>query len=318
MMSEDELMKQALEDELEDSYQEYLTYALKGETQDLMQTSSEFRHNMEAMCREAENTEPKVVQVKPKKNKLAFRVKLISGLAAAAAVILLCVAGVSMLNRGLVYEDRSDSQNLIGQNGPEQNIREEFAAGTKAITADIASDVPEGDKKSGGEQPTNHISYPAVAAETRTESVNQAVGSMHYRTEFVALQKENEENNAVDGLPASEGSHLSLNPTRKADHGGGTFAFDGGQDPEEGLPVQIEVFLAADDGVVPSKILALYVEGTRVSFSETSRQEQVDGALVQLEYRAASDQETAPKEGRNIILIVLYGDSRKILLYRIV
>ena len=32
MMSEDDLLKQALEDELEDSYQEYLTYALKGET----------------------------------------------------------------------------------------------------------------------------------------------------------------------------------------------------------------------------------------------------------------------------------------------
>ena len=72
MMNEDELMKQALEDELEDSYQEYLTHALKGETQDLMQTSSEYRHNMEELCRESEHLDTKVVSIRPnaKKNKI--------------------------------------------------------------------------------------------------------------------------------------------------------------------------------------------------------------------------------------------------------
>ena len=86
MMNEDELMKQALEDELEDSYQEYLTHALKGETQDLMQTSSEYRHNMEELCRESEHLDTKVVPIRPTaKKKIYLYAKIASGLAAAAA-----------------------------------------------------------------------------------------------------------------------------------------------------------------------------------------------------------------------------------------
>ncbi|MBR5348893.1 MAG: hypothetical protein IK125_06635 [Lachnospiraceae bacterium] len=109
MMSEDEKLREALEAELEDSYQEYLTYALKGETQDLMETSPEFKKNMKKLCEDAEKSaaagaapadtgvssehkeSSQIIMLKPrsKTQRLAIRLtKVAVGLAAVAAVVI--------------------------------------------------------------------------------------------------------------------------------------------------------------------------------------------------------------------------------------
>lgn len=313
MMSEDELLKQALEDELEDSYQEYLTYALKGETQDLMQTSSEYRHKMEALCREAGDTEPKVVSIQPQKKKLARYVKAISGLAAAAAVVLLCFAGVKMLGR-----DKSYDSTLIAQNAPDEREGGGFVAGSKASVSDVAVEAYKGDTRPEEEIPPGTGQYPAAAIETKITVENQSDGPMLYQTEFIALLTENNDGKGVDGSPAGTNGLLTFDPTRKAEYSGGTLSVDGIPEPSAEERVQIEVFVADHDGITPSKILALYEGNDRVSFSEITRQEQEDGTSFRLEYRAGSDRETEPKEGKNIFLIVLYGENWEILAYRIV
>lgn len=108
MMSEDERLRETLEAELEDSYQEYLTYALKGETQDLMETSPEFKKNMKKLCEDAEKSaaagtaadtgvsselkeSSQIIMLKPrsKAQRLAIRLtKVAVGLAAVAAVVI--------------------------------------------------------------------------------------------------------------------------------------------------------------------------------------------------------------------------------------
>lgn len=315
-MSEDDLLKQALEDELEDSYQEYLTYALKGETQDLMQTSSEYRHNMEELCRESEHLDTKVVPIRPnaKKKKIYLFTKIISGLAAAAAVVLLCFAGVKMLGR-----DKSYDSTLIAQNAPNEREGGEFVAGSKASVSDVAGEAAyKGDTRPEEEIPPGAGQYPVAAIETKITVENQSDGPMLYQTEFIALLTENNGEKGVDGSPAGTNGLLTFNPTRKAEYSGGTLSVDGIPEPSAEERVQIEVFVADHDGITPSKILALYVGNDRVSFSEITRQEQEDGTSFRLEYGAGSDRETEPKEGKNIFLIVLYGENWEILAYRIV
>lgn len=137
-MTEDERLKQALEAELEDSYQEYLTLALKGETQDLMQTSTKFQKNMEKLMRDAERTassdapqksveestaseqavspaasDSRVVYITPTRNKNKFRtlVKVASIVSAVACVAIICFAVALSQMDGLTKNGDQSAEN---------------------------------------------------------------------------------------------------------------------------------------------------------------------------------------------------------------
>ena len=167
-MTEDERLKQALEAELEDSYQEYLTLALKGETQDLMQTSPKFQKNMEKLVRETEKAassdvtkeaaaEPdsRVVYIKPRsKNKLNLFVKVAVGVSAVACVAILCIA-VALTQMGDLTKDRNQNEyappgevafidpTAIYQasEAPREN---ELVPNSEAVAAETVEDIPEG------------------------------------------------------------------------------------------------------------------------------------------------------------------------------
>ena len=137
-MTEDERLKQALEAELEDSYQEYLTLALKGDTQDLMQTSTKFQKNMEKLMRDAERTassdapqksvkestvseqavspaasDSRVVYITPTRNKNKFRtlVKVASIVSAVACVAIICFAVALSQMGGLTQNGDQSAEN---------------------------------------------------------------------------------------------------------------------------------------------------------------------------------------------------------------
>ena len=323
MMNEDELMKQALEDELEDSYQEYLTHALKGETQDLMQTSSEYRHNMEELCRESEHLDTKVVSIRPnaKKKKIYLFTKIASGLAAAAAVILLCFFCMNMiLTRSddsrrandmvdgeirEVAQNTTDEQSVIGAGGD-----------TKTAVSLATSAVIE-DSKNAATTSTLQIGLPPEVVAASVEDSASPTGEIKiYRANFLTARA-GIEMNGIDSIPGATTEHNLTIPTRKGKDEGDPLTEEKRENENSVALSQIEIFLPKQDAIQPGVIRSAYVEKDRVSYSEISREELEDGARVVLELPADLAVQLDSGANLNILLIVSYGRSDVLLTYQI-
>ena len=323
MMNEDELMKQALEDELEDSYQEYLTHALKGETQDLMETSSEFRHNMEELCRESEHLETKVVPIRPttQKKKIYLFTKIASGLAAAAAVILLCTFGVKMIlskdDSSRIANDWVDgaSRDVAQNMTDEQSV---IGAGGDTKTAvSLATSAVIDDSKNVATTSTLQIGLPPeVVAASVEDSVSPSGEIKIYRANFLTARS-SIEMNGIDSIPAATTEHNLTIPTRKGKDEGEPLTEDKRENENSVALSQVEVFLPKQGGIQPGVIRSAYVEQDQVSYSEISREELEDGVRVVLELPTDLAVEVDSDANRNILLIVSYGGKDMLLTYQI-
>jgi|GEM_PF-5066486 len=102
-MREEDKLKRALEAELDDAYREYLTCALKGETQEQMETGAKYKKNMQKICGE----QNRVRETKKSHTGLFRFARPLIGIATgAAALIVVVILGLKFV---LVSETKSSN-----------------------------------------------------------------------------------------------------------------------------------------------------------------------------------------------------------------
>ena len=182
MMSEDERLREALEAELEDSYQEYLTLALKGETQDQMQTSPKYERNMKELCRQMEQEEKRAseaeagskvvpLQSTRKVPKGVYTFVKVAGALAAVAAVFLVILISNFKDHGLHSRNDDDEVHVAYDNT--SSPAREVAAADKNEQVQQIDGVESKAFAQVGEPSVANNEYPAAAATEAEENEPQ-------------------------------------------------------------------------------------------------------------------------------------------------
>ena len=314
MMSEDERLREALEAELEDSYQEYLTLSMKGETQQQMQTSPEYERRMKELCRQMEKAETKqpeateatggsnIVMLQPtrKKTKRVYTIAKITGGLAAVAAVFLVILISSFSDSGLHSRGNEDALN-IGYDNSSQPM--EVGANDKTSQEQkiegLASNAAEPQGTDGKRNPDVAAVVPADEQSPHVYecTIVAVLGSVTDGKTYLGIPKGVD---IVNEIPSWEVENAaSVNGDRNE-------VTDSGQ-TEAAEHMQLQCEIPKLDEVAFSELRSVKINGRGVAFTMISREDAETTTKVVLECNNVTGAKKAETQVK-VYLRVSYGD----------
>lgn len=316
MMSEDERLREALEAELEDSYQEYLTLALKGETQEQMQTSPEYERRMKELCRQMEKAETKqpeateatggsnIVMLQPtrRKTKRVYTIAKIAGGLAAVAAVFLVILISSFSDSGLHSRGNEDELN-IGYDNSSQSME----VGANDLTNKdqnppaVRSEVAMANEVEATEHDTTaDVNAVPVGENTIPLYVCTVVGTTNASGEAKKYLRGYDKLD-IEGVVSSQ---------KPAEVPGVDHVEDGENSVQllENEPFRIKCEIPKADEVAFSGINWVKVNGREVAFTVTAKEETEQTIALTVDCSVAIESVNAVLQVDKVYLNVSYGD----------